>query len=277
MVVWERGGSANRTTGVGGGMEPPPAQEEQAVNAVAQQPAKAPPRLMLSKPKPKPATATEPELVPSADGEVAEAPAVPKADELVEAPGMPAEVLSDPSQALKEAAGDTATAAPQAERAAQSSSLRRQVHPPARLQASAGDGAKIEEAPQVLGLTPRARGARDGAKLEVDWVVDKRTGKYGTEYKVRWVGCDNAQDTWEPLANLANAKAKVDDFELRDKRKRGSKEGEKTRHLTPRMSSPAAATLFCWTSKSDTGSLVNRCKSAFADRAPCWPAEATRA
>eukprot|EP01043_Picozoa_sp_COSAG02_P046788 COSAG02_NODE_4413_length_5385_cov_3.361899_3_plen_243_part_00 len=228
------GRRANRTTACG--MEPPPAQEEQAVSAVVQEPAKAPPRLMLSKPKPKPALTTESELVPS---EIV--PAIPKADGDVEAPVVPAEVPSDPSQALKEAAGDTAPSAPQTEREAQSTSLRRQVRPPARLQASAGDGAMIEEAPQVLGLNPRARGARDGAKLEVDWVIDKRAGKDGTEYKVRWVGCGNAEDTWEPLANLVNAKAKVDDFELRDKRKRG----EKTRHLTPRMSSPAAAALLC--------------------------------
>ncbi len=206
-----------------------PQEEQPAAGAGAgaeAEPAKAaapPPRLMLSRPKP--AAETEPEPVARAGGEVAEAPAAAAA--IVQEPKLDEEA--------KASAGDSAPTA-QTEGVAETTSLKRQVRPPARLQASAGDGAKIEEAPQVLGLTPRARGARDGTDLEVDWVIDKREGKDGVEYKVRWVGYANAEDTWEPLANLTSAKAKVDDFELRDKRKRGAADGE---DLDPPPARPA--------------------------------------
>jgi hypothetical protein len=212
-------------------MEQPQPQQEQAASA-AKQPAKAPPRLMLSKPKP--AVKQDPE--PSEVGEVAQAPAAaaaePKADEHTEALDMTG-THAEP----KGGESDTGPAAQKPAAEAQSTSLKRQVRPPARLQASPGDGGRPVEAPVLLpprldlNAGPTPRGTRDKAELEVDWVIDKRTGKGGVEYRVRWVGSSDAEATWEPVANLANAMGKVDDYELRDKRRRGAAQGEQLEPL----------------------------------------------
>ena len=56
-------------------------------------------------------------------------------------------------------------------------------------------------------------------------MIDRRKGKKGMEYKVRWKGYTNEDDTWEPIENLQNAKAKVDDYELREKRRLEAAQG----------------------------------------------------
>ena len=210
-------------------MEQPHPQQEQAASAV-EQPAKPPPRLMLSKPTPTVKQAPE----PSEDGAVAEAPAAaaaePRADKDAEALDVAA-AHAEPT----DCESDAGPAARKATAEAQSTSLKRQVRPPARLQASPGDGGRPVEAPLLLpprlDLNAGPRGTRNKAELEVDWVIDKRTGKDGVEYKVRWVGCSDAEATWEPVANLANTMGKVDDYELRDKRRRGAAQGEQLEPL----------------------------------------------
>lgn len=191
---------------VGVKMELPQQQAEQAGSTAAQS-AKAPPRLMLSKPKP--AVEAQPE---------------PKKD-VDDCKGLAA-AATDVRSKGGEGAPEAAAPSPAEEIPAVSSE--RQVRPPASLQASRADGAAAPEAPPALGLNPKARGPRDNSELEVDWVVAKRTGKGGVEYKVRWLGYGNANDTWEPVINLTNARGKVADFELREKRRVGAAQGKST-------------------------------------------------
>jgi hypothetical protein len=55
---------------------------------------------------------------------------------------------------------------------------------------------------------------------EVEWITSSRARDDGvTEYRVRWKGYAASHDTWEPIEHLGNAKAKLDAFHLREKRK----------------------------------------------------------
>ena len=52
---------------------------------------------------------------------------------------------------------------------------------------------------------------------EVERVVDVRTRRFGRasrkEYLVLWKGYPDHEKSWEPAANLANAREKVQEFE----------------------------------------------------------------
>jgi hypothetical protein len=48
--------------------------------------------------------------------------------------------------------------------------------------------------------------------------VKQRRGRYKTMYLVKWEGFD--EETWEPLSNLVNCRAKIDDFRATHSRKR---------------------------------------------------------
>jgi hypothetical protein len=48
---------------------------------------------------------------------------------------------------------------------------------------------------------------------DVEKIVGKRTNNKQTEYCVRWRGYTYSHDTWEPLAHLEKAAAKVEEFE----------------------------------------------------------------
>lgn len=62
--------------------------------------------------------------------------------------------------------------------------------------------------------TPR-RSTRQEGEYEVDYISDKRRvkvrGKFRVEYLVHWVGY--REPSWEPVANLANSKEAITDFE----------------------------------------------------------------
>ena len=53
----------------------------------------------------------------------------------------------------------------------------------------------------------------------VERIVDKRTVKRGrakfVEYKVRWLGYDRSEDTWEPASGLKSVAGLINAFEQR--------------------------------------------------------------
>jgi hypothetical protein len=52
-------------------------------------------------------------------------------------------------------------------------------------------------------------------EFEVEKIVGKRTVRGVTHYKVRWLGCDPSEDTWEPTKHLA-CPQKIEEFEKRN-------------------------------------------------------------
>ena len=51
-------------------------------------------------------------------------------------------------------------------------------------------------------------------EYEIEKIIDKRYKKNGkAEYKVKWLGYDDSQSTWEPLEHLSNAKEAIQDYE----------------------------------------------------------------
>ena len=54
---------------------------------------------------------------------------------------------------------------------------------------------------------------QDHPEYEVETILDKRRRYNREEYLVKWLGYPVYDSTWEPLANLANARQAVDDFE----------------------------------------------------------------
>jgi transposase InsO family protein len=52
------------------------------------------------------------------------------------------------------------------------------------------------------------------AEYEVEKILDKRTRKGVTEYKIRWKGYSNEDDTWEPTSHL-NCPEKIREFQRR--------------------------------------------------------------
>jgi hypothetical protein len=68
------------------------------------------------------------------------------------------------------------------------------------------------------GDTMCAQGSEEESDYEVDHIVDRRGTRSKLEYRVRWKGYGAEDDTWEPLNNLDNARAKVKTFEKRLKK-----------------------------------------------------------
>ena len=50
------------------------------------------------------------------------------------------------------------------------------------------------------------------AEYEVEEILDKRTRKGVTEYKIRWKGYSNEDDTWEPTSHL-NCPERIREFQ----------------------------------------------------------------
>ena len=53
----------------------------------------------------------------------------------------------------------------------------------------------------------------DTAEFEVERVVGKRLRRNNVEYLVAWKGYSHYDQTWEPAANLENAKEAINEFE----------------------------------------------------------------
>eukprot|EP01052_Picozoa_sp_SAG31_P044736 SAG31_NODE_7907_length_1568_cov_1.371001_2_plen_168_part_01 len=66
-------------------------------------------------------------------------------------------------------------------------------------------------------LVARTASGESCTDYEVDQIVAKRGRGARTQYRVRWEGYSEADDTWEPLAHLHSdgAKALVREFELK--------------------------------------------------------------
>jgi hypothetical protein len=58
-----------------------------------------------------------------------------------------------------------------------------------------------------------ASDASDASELEVERIIEYDSGDDEPLYRVRWRGFSAADDTWEPLAHLANANQAVRDFQ----------------------------------------------------------------
>ena len=66
-------------------------------------------------------------------------------------------------------------------------------------------------------------------EFEVDRLLDTRTVRGVKQYLVRWKGYSAFDDSWEPASNLANAAAKVAEFEGRSRASRGRGRGSRGR------------------------------------------------
>ena len=64
-------------------------------------------------------------------------------------------------------------------------------------------------------------------EFEVEKLVDKRVQGKQTQYRVRWKGFEEKDDTWEPRKNL-NCPEKVQEFEEQERSSEDSKAGEPT-------------------------------------------------
>jgi hypothetical protein len=51
------------------------------------------------------------------------------------------------------------------------------------------------------------------SEYEIDKIVGKRIIKGIVEYKVKWLGYDETQSTWEPIKHLINAKEAINEYE----------------------------------------------------------------
>ena len=101
----------------------------------------------------------------------------------------------------------------------------------------AADGPRSPDLREMMSEDPQEE------EFDVDTILDSRTVKGSTSYRVRWKGCLPADDTWEPYENLADgAMATMQEFhrawprKARDKRmllwghiSRGSMLGSRTR------------------------------------------------
>jgi len=52
----------------------------------------------------------------------------------------------------------------------------------------------------------------EASEYEVDKIVDVRTRRGKRQYKIRWLGFESKDDTWEPEKNL-NCPDKIQEFE----------------------------------------------------------------
>ena len=50
-------------------------------------------------------------------------------------------------------------------------------------------------------------------EYEIEKIIGKRIIKGEIEYKVKWLGYDESQSTWEPMENLINAKEAIKEYE----------------------------------------------------------------
>ena len=64
-------------------------------------------------------------------------------------------------------------------------------------------------------------------EFEVEKIIDKRVQKGQEQFRVRWKGFEEKDDTWEPRKNL-NCPEKVQVFEEQEKSSEDSKAGEPT-------------------------------------------------
>jgi Chromo (CHRromatin Organisation MOdifier) domain len=55
-------------------------------------------------------------------------------------------------------------------------------------------------------------------EYDIEKIIGKRVQKGVTERLVRWVGCDQSEDTWEPTGHL-NYPEKVREFEIHQEQK----------------------------------------------------------
>ena len=56
--------------------------------------------------------------------------------------------------------------------------------------------------------------SNEDSEYEIEKIVGKRISKKGIiEYKIKWLGYDESQSSWEPLSNLNHAKEAIKDYE----------------------------------------------------------------
>jgi len=89
------------------------------------------------------------------------------------------------------------------------------------------------------------KGEWEGDTYTVEFVTDKRLNVYTgqVEYRIRWLGYEEKDDTWEPAENMSHLTA-IKEFEDNLKKKQQQKEGQKKRAsqgAKPRKSSNGAA------------------------------------
>ena len=83
--------------------------------------------------------------------------------------------------------------------------------------------------PQPSNIT--SNGPSDGTEVNRNWIDDHyewdvksvlrhRYGPSGLEYKVRWLGYDKKEESWEPVFNLLNAPEKISQYYKRIARRR---------------------------------------------------------
>jgi hypothetical protein len=58
-------------------------------------------------------------------------------------------------------------------------------------------------------------GDSDHTEYAVDFIIAMRRRNGQVQYKVRWHGYDETDDTWEPLSNLTNCPREIQAFHLR--------------------------------------------------------------
>lgn len=98
------------------------------------------------------------------------------------------------------------------------------------------DGSEPADPSQVAAArtsaeSPNTAQEFDEEDYEVDRIVGKRKRASTLEYRVRWKGYGESDDTWEPLSHLDNASAKIKAFEQAKALSRGRGRGGRGRGL----------------------------------------------
>ena len=56
--------------------------------------------------------------------------------------------------------------------------------------------------------------SNEDSEYEIEKIIGKRKSKKGIiEYKIKWLGYDDSQSSWEPLSNLNHAKEAIKEYE----------------------------------------------------------------